>query len=539
MTALLLLGAWLSVGQLVRWRRAQGRLADLAARTGLVEQQPDLVSALRRHVHADQAGLRLGRALLAQELDRRWLQSLPPEERRAQEALGLERLDAAGLLAAEALARQPGSWDACLVLGGSNFLAFSRLNDPRLRSRPGLSEGLLLRARQLAPGRPESARLLAAFYLGNWSRLGPAERVQAMAIIAAALEDPTSFGLLVQHWLRVAPSLDIALSMIPDEPSYWRHLQQLFVARGDLERYRDATERLARTVETWAPELTARAERQIARGGSREGRRILLGVLSELRPSVDQSGLFTSALGALPPGPLGERDVQRLRSWLDWALELCLYSACPLDPDTVERLVSLVPDLAAADRAAAALAAEDLAGGERIEREVAPTADGSWDTYWLLKAEALAARGRATDAALALGRLSPGLGASLPVLNTAVAVAAAQGEATRLMEARAALAGRAASRWTASAWDRTEWTLRLALHAERTGRLATSFHTPPEGVVVEALLDGESLGFYSLLPGESWETPDPVPAGSHLMTFRLLTSRSLVAGEVRTRNAGG
>lgn len=497
------------------------------------------MSALRRYVHTDQAGLRLGRALLAQELDRRWQQSLSPEERRAQEALGLERLDAAGLLAAEALARQPGSWDACLVLGGSNFLTFSRLDDPRLRLRRELSEGLLLRARQLAPGRPESARLLAAFYLGNWSRLGPAERVQAMAIIAVALEDPTSFGLLVEHWLRVAPSLDVALSMIPDEPSYWRRLQQLFAARGDLERYRDATERLVGTVDRWAPELTARAERQIARGGSREGRRLLLGVLSELRPSVDQSGLFTAALGALPPGPLGDRDVQRLRSWLDWTLQLCLYSACPLDSDTVERLVSLVPDLAAADRAAAALAAGDLAGGERIERDVAPTADGSWDTYWLLKAEALASRGRGTDAALALGRLSPVLRPSLPVLKAAVAVAAAQGEATRLKEARAALAAWAASPWTASAWDRSDWTLRLALHAEGTGRLATSFRTPPEGAVVEALLDGESLGFYSLRSGEGWETPDPVPAGSHLMTFRLLTSRNVVAGAVRTKSAAG
>lgn len=518
--------------ELARWRRVQGELAALAAATGLLEQRAELPRDLRRYVHPGQAELRLGLALLSQELDSRWLQSLPDDERAAQQRLGLTRLDAASALAARVLAGQPGSWDACLVLGGSNFLAFSRRNDPRLRSRPQLSEGLLLRARQLAPGRPEPARLLAAFYLGNWSRLGPAERAQAMAIIAVALENPTSFGLLVQHWLRVAPSLDIALSMIPDDPSYWRHLRQLFADRGDLERYRDATERLARAVTGWAPEQTARAARQIARGGSREGRRTLLGVLAELRPSVDQSGLFAAALGRLPPGPLGERDVERLRGWLDWALELCLHSACPLGPDTLERLVGLVPDLDPARRAAAAVAAGDLAGAEAIERGTPPTEDGTWDAYWLLKAEALASRRRGAEASLALARLSAALRESLPELDAAVAVAAAQGDATRLTAARAMRARRAASHWQAAEWERSDWELRLALLAAGAGRLATRFDTPPEGGVVEALVDGESLGFFSLRPGERWETPEPVPAGSHLVHVRLLTSRDLAPGAV-------
>lgn len=533
MTALLLAAAWLSVSELTRWRRTQDELAALAAETGLLEQRPDLPRELRRYVHPGQAELRLGLALLAQELDGRWLQSLPPDERAAQQRLGLARLDAAADLATRALAGQPGSWDACMVLGGSNFLALSRRNDPRLRSRPELSEGLLLRARQLAPGRPEPARLLAAFYLGNWSRLAAPERAQAMAIIAVALENPTSFGLLVQHWLRVAPSLDLALSMIPDDPGYWRRLQQHFSERGDLERYRDATARLADTVARWAPERTASAARQIARGGIREGRRTLLGVLAELRPSVDQSGLFAAALGKLPPGPLGDRDVERLRRWLDWALELCLYSACPLDADTVERLVGLVPDLDAARRATAAVAAGDLAGGERIERTASPAPARAWDAYWLLKAEALASRRRGVEAALALERLSETLRESLPELDAAVAVAVARGDAADLAAARAGLARRAASSWSTAEWERSDWDLRLALLPAGTGRLTARFQAPAEGAVVESLLDGESLGFFSLRPGERWETPEPVPAGAHLLHVRLLTSRDVGPGEVR------
>ncbi|MEZ5333338.1 MAG: hypothetical protein R2991_15140 [Thermoanaerobaculia bacterium] len=397
-TALAVVAGWASVGEYLRWQGVQSALAQTAERTGLIEQQPDLLRDLRRYVHPRQAELRLGLALLAQELDRRWLEPLTPEEREAQLQLGFERLDAAADLAAEVLLRQPGSWDAALILGGSRYLAFSRRNDPRLRSRPELSEGLMLRARQLAPGRPEPARLLSAFYLSNWSRLPPSQRAQAMGILAAAFENPTSFDLLIGPWLRVAPSLDTALAVVPDEPPFWRRLQTVFRERGDLERYRDATERLGDAVLRTAEERTRRAARQIARGGAREGRQALLAVLGELEPSVDASELFAAALGALPPGPLGDRQIGHLQGWLRWSLDLCVFSACPLGPRTLERLASLIPRLEPGAAAAAAAAAGDAAAAERIERS-APAADGlAWDAG-LLSARALAERGDGTGTA--------------------------------------------------------------------------------------------------------------------------------------------
>ncbi|MEZ5333339.1 MAG: hypothetical protein R2991_15145 [Thermoanaerobaculia bacterium] len=94
-------------------------------------------------------------------------------------------------------------------------------------------------------------------------------------------------------------------------------------------------------------------------------------------------------------------------------------------------------------------------------------------------------------------------------------------------------------RWPASAWHADgDWARRLPLVAERPGRLATRFRTPPQGAVMVVLLDGESLGTFMLLPGGDWETAEPLPAGPHLLELRLLTSRDVSPGEARLTTNG-
>lgn len=535
-TALLAGCAWASWAEYSEWTEVQDELLDRASDLGILDRQPGLERDLRRQVHVDEARLLLGRILLAQELDRRWLADLTPEQREAQQTLGLRRLDTAAALAGEVLASRPGSWQACMVLGGSNYLALSRRNDPRLRARPQSSEGLLLRARQLAPASPEPARLLAAFYLGNWSRLGKGERVQAMGILAAAMQNSTSFDLLIEPWLRVAPSLETAFSVVPDDPRRWERLQRLFERRGDHERFRDVTERLERALPAFAEERIAQAERRIRLGSTRQGRQGLLWVLARLEPSIENVPLFERALAALPPGPIEQRTEAVLRSWLAWTLHLCLWTACPLGEDALERTARLIPDLDPADRALAAVAAGDLVAAEDVERQSSGVGGEEWVPYWILKARELAARGRAEEAGAVLARTPEPRRRSVPALEVASAIAAATGDAVSLARARQAMAEARSRAWAASAWARSAASSRLELLPAAEGSFEIDFDGS-EGAVVEALWDGSSVGFYSVRPGETWELPVALREGPHVLELRYLMGRALRPDSARLQSA--
>jgi hypothetical protein len=196
---------WLAVDHYRDWRDRFRQLTELAVDAGAAARRPGLVEGMRRDAGPTRAALRLARALLADELDQRWILDLPPEEQEAERARGLERLDLAHRLGVESLAERPGSWEALLVLGGAEYLRLSRRHDPRLMREKEIWLEPLQRAHARAPVQPEPLRLLAATDLGNWSVLSAEERAAATERLRQAFRDPTTFDLLAPAWLRVAP----------------------------------------------------------------------------------------------------------------------------------------------------------------------------------------------------------------------------------------------------------------------------------------------------------------------------------------------
>ncbi len=525
-TAAIALLALAALADYRAWESEQRRLAALARETGAVDRFPELLGALRREPHAAFARLGLARALLALELDRRWLADLPEAEREREVERGFGRLEVARELALRTLAVQPGAWQAAYVVGGANYLTLSRRGDPALRSNPALWEGLLLRSRELAPEHPEPTRFLAAAYLGNWSRMSAAERTAATAILAEALRNPTSFDLLIPSWLRVAPSLDAALALVPDDPRVWSQLQALFAGRGDLERYRDATTRLHASLGPFVEERLEEAETLLARGAVREARELIGWQLELLRPSREHVPLFERALSLLPPGPARGG---WLTDWISWAVDLAPFVDGPLARETLERLVGLAPSLDASVRAAAALAAGDLATGERLEGEAESADAETWALYRLLRGQALLERGEPAAAAAVLARVTGPWGRSPAAWEARRAAAAATGDEILASQARAVLASLTAASWPATAWERGRRVQRLTLVPASGGTgLAIDFEVDGEGGVAEVLWDGARVGFYALVSPESTLTLRPeLGGGAHVLDVAPLLGRSL------------
>lgn len=528
-TAAVALAAALAVADYRAWEGEQRRLAELAQETGALEHFPGLVRAQRREFHVAFARLGLARALLALELDRRWLADLPEAAREAEVERGFARLAVARNLALATLARQPGAWQAAYVLGGSNYLALSRRGDPAVRANPALWEDLLLRARDLAPEQPEPTRLLAAAYLGNWSRMGADERTAATAVVAEALRNPSSFDLLMPAWLRVAPSLDAALAVVPDDPRAWLQLQSLFAGRGDLERFRDATARLEASLPPFVEARLAEAASLLARGATKEARELLSWQISLLRPSRDDAPLFERALALLPPGPVaGEWP----GAWVGWAVELAPFGGSPLPQASLSRLAGLARQLPAPLAAAAAVAAGDLAKGQRLERASAPAVEESWALYRLLAGQELLRRGDAAAAAPTLAAVTGSWGRSPVAWVARQQAAAALGDAAGTDRAQAVLAASAAESWPAAAWEPGRRP-RLTVLASSPGRLAVDLETDAAGAVVELLWDGKRQGFFAARPGTTVTLDPDLAGGPHALDVVSLLGRSLQPAAAR------
>ncbi|MFQ5351043.1 MAG: hypothetical protein ACE5EG_11420, partial [Thermoanaerobaculia bacterium] len=226
--------AVLSVADYSAWRANRGRLIALAAESGLSRRQPELETELARQTASARATARLAWALLALEVDRRWLSELPPDEREAESRRGPERLRLASELAAEVMARQPASWRAATVLGASRYLQAARR---RQQDQPiSAWRQPLMAAMRLAPGYPEPPIFLASAYLSRWSSLSPGERDELLPVLRRALENQRGLQLLLPPWVRLAPSLDRLLEPIPDRPAAWQELGKEFLRLGDLER---------------------------------------------------------------------------------------------------------------------------------------------------------------------------------------------------------------------------------------------------------------------------------------------------------------
>jgi hypothetical protein len=388
--------------------RAQNRgLTEILEAADFEAAAPGVLADLARQTDVDRARLVAARGLLGIETDPATFLELSPAARRERALAGVEHLRTTRLLAEEVMRTRPAAWEVHLIRGASAFLEQARTRSPRRVSSETLWEASLTLAHRLAPSRSEPPRFLGAAYLSDWSRLDETRRGRALAILEQAFEDPETFEILLDQWLRVAPSLTSALAILPDRSRVWERVRRHHADRRDWERYclarRRGDEALLRELQDAIAEIPVR----LKRGDVAGSRSALLGVLQRAPVRRPFDTILIDFLRLFPPGPASKQGAESLRRWLAWEVDLCLQGACEADRVLLDRLAGLAELEQSSRIAEAAVIAGDLPRAEIYERRSFRTGSREWTTYLLLKSRLLAERGRRTEAWETLSKINP------------------------------------------------------------------------------------------------------------------------------------
>jgi hypothetical protein len=531
--ASLILLAVYSISDYNLWRQGRKELADLLAGSGPGPPNPEILADIRAEPDPLRAELRAARALLAEELERGRSRRSPLEEDRAVLLQGIENLRRARELASRALRKRPAAWQAAMVLGGATYLERGRSRDPGTTlDREGWVAPLEL-ARQLGPGQPEPLRFLIAAHLSDWSRLSPGLRQEAAELIREAFEDPVSLTLFLEQWLRVAPSFDQAMEAIPDAPSAWSRVRELYAASKDWERYCHAQLQWNRALHKDLQKRLTRARAVSTGGDSFRSRGLLLSLISDAPVRADFQPILAQALDLLPPGPVRPHQIEKLREWIEWTRDRCLSGSCPLSESTIERMVGLAELREHALIAEGAIMAGDLVKAELHERRGLIPYSDTWSPYLILKADLLTRRDDLVEARADLELVSPGWQqrpAFQRVRSAVLARADLQSAVTR--DPRAAV-------WVAREWSHRRRYARLEL-VPATARVDLEIEfadVHSDGAVVEVRWNGTLLGFFPLRP-QSRLRLDTLASGTpQLLEILVLSGRYARPGTVRLRSA--
>jgi hypothetical protein len=419
-----------------------------------------------------------------------------------------------------------------MVLGGATYLERGRSRDQgTILDREGWVAPLEL-ARQLGPGQPEPLRFLIAAHLSDWSRLGPHLRREAAELIREAFEDPVSLTLFLEQWLRVAPSFEQAMEAIPDAPSAWSRVRELYAASKDWERYCHAQLRWNRALQKDLRERLARAGAVSAGGDSFASRGLLLSVISDAPVRADFEPILAQALDLLPPGPARPHQIEKLREWIEWTRDRCLSGSCPLSESTIERMVGLAELREHALIAEGAIMAGDLVKAELHERRGLIPHSDAWSSYLILKADLLARRGDLLKARAGLELVSPGWQQRPAFQRVRSIVLSRSGiQSAETGVPRAAV-------WPAREWaDRRRYArLELVPATARVGLEIEFADVHSDGAVVEVQWNGGLLGFFPVRPQSRLRLDTRASGTPQLLEILVLEGRYARPGTVRLRS---
>ncbi|MFQ5349075.1 MAG: hypothetical protein ACE5EG_01385 [Thermoanaerobaculia bacterium] len=522
------LAAALSVADYLAHRASHRQLTATAEETGLFEVLPSLPTQLRRETEPARAATLVAWALLDLETDHGWLTELTAAEQAAQAKLGIRRLRLARRLAEETLRHRPASWQAAMTLGVSHYLEAERTGQRQLpRSswrRP------LLAAMALAPGHREPPLFLASALLSRWSSLSSAERDDTLPVVARALEAPGGLELLLQPWVRLAPSMDELLRVVPDRPEAWKMLAQTFLLADDLEHFGAAHQRWLDSLPAYYADQVARARARLEGGAPRLALALNRNVAAA-PADLSFADSFAEALAMLPDVIDNRRLAEDLRRWMNWALDLCILESCPLGSDSLARLADMVDDPHPAQAALAAVAIGDLDAAGELEPTAGSGVDTEWHRYWVYKAERIA--GTDPDAAsAALARAWPDARQDPLYWRASQRLAELRGDGPTGAQAREELDRLAHSDWATADWSLGNRSHRLVLlTAEHHRGLRLELQgMPATGAAVEVRWDGRILGVADLQPGEDLLWSLPAEPGIHQLTVANLSGRPLLPG---------
>ncbi len=389
------------------WARSREELTTLLLTVGTGDREAAVVADVRREPDPVRARLLVARALLADELDRRWLNELEGSKREIAEALSLRKLGLAEAFAREVLEDRPASWQSRMILAGATYLKMSRLGVPGRWTERSRWEQPLRDAMAMATSQVEPRRILAAAYLNEWSLMTSSERESARDVLRVAFRDRATLEQLLPTWLRRAGSLESALGLIPADTTSWQRVEQYFGARQDWERVCKARERGLAILPEHLDNILTDAERRLAGGDLRGARSLALRGLTEMPVGPDYLDTLGRLLEALPPGPIAPRFQKNTKAWLAWARRECLLWECAIEKPTIKRLRALSQYETSADRVWVAELAGDTYAAESNERQSFIANDVDWTPYLLLKAKRLADSGRPEQGAAVVALVHP------------------------------------------------------------------------------------------------------------------------------------
>ena len=474
--------------------------------------------------------------LLNEHFDRTWLEKLEPDVRDAELLKIRDRLDLARELAVGVLAERIAAWEPPIILGTTTMLGAVRRAGAvgLLETRPTWERELRAAAKR-APGKAEPVRFLTGAYLGIWASLSDKEQRQLEPLITKGLRSQDTFSLFAELWMQVAADRKRAMSAIPDRPWAWRHLQATYARNADWNGFVEAWN-------WWDDALLAELERELedvsrrfAGGDPRQARSVLLSIAGRARPDRRYAGVLSRALERCPPGAALPHWVERLSVTLDWVLEQCVRSSCPITPEALERLAGAVGELPAPKEASVALLTGDERRARFLEQQFFASGNEAWAPYQLQKARVLAELGETTES---LGTLS-GLhrswrGTALEMeLRRTVAEMASDTQAVEAAHRK--LQSLAVDRWSGTAW---RWrgrnaTLEILVVEPANGIMVDVDVAPPRGSPVELRLDGEVARIAVAYDGEPVTLQRSLNPGVHFLEVAPLTGRRVAPGMLR------
>jgi hypothetical protein len=500
-------------GEAALWLHEAGVTAEV-----VLDSEPD----------PERVRLRAARAVLASQLD-----AVAPES--------TERLAEAARVAGEVLARRPSAWDAAMIHGAATYLGWSRARDDRLFTSYRSWEAPLEASLELAPGKREPVRFLAAAYLEIWPALSPRKKEIARGLLAEVFRGPEDLARLLEPWLSVAQDRREAFSILPDEPEVWGRVESVFASRGDWQGFRAARVRRDESLRAELRRDLAEADRLRRTGSVGPARALYLSVAARAHPGTGSLDVLASALERCPPGPVDRRTGEQLMPHLSWVLDRCLRARCPLEPPAVKRLVRFARDPAPPEEALGYVFAGDLPEAERLERRADAQWSEAWAPYLIAKARGLAERNRVDEAELALSQVHRDWQTRPLFWQARREVARAAADSAGVARAEASLAALGRSSWPATAWTwRGSVALLEVVPSSPARGLSLRFdEVPAAGAVVELRLDGALVGAFPVRPGPAGGTAlavaAPLGRGLHLLEVGVTAGGRVLPGEVRLR----
>lgn len=480
--------------------------------------------------------LRAARAVLAGEMAHAASLSPATPEGRTEMLASSRRLAEAARTAGEVLASRPASWEAAMVLGASTYLSRSLARDSSLFTSARDWEEPLQAARRLAPAKREPTRFLAAAYLEIWPALSAPKREATQGLIAEMFQEPDDLRLLLEPWLAAVDRRE-ALSVIPPDPQAWEQVQSFYAGRGDWQAFSEARQRWDQNLRQHLQKRLAQADARLARGDARGARVLYLEVAEQVRPDNRYRDLLEAALTRCPPGPVGSQTAERLTPRLDWAVERCLLTECPLAPAALKRLARLAGDQALPQAALAFLVAGDLPEALSLERRSETLWSEPWAPYLIAKTRVMTERRRLPEAQDALGlvHLSWWQRPTYWMARLDYSRAAGRlGDAAKAEEKLRSFARRA---WSSGDWRWGQGNARLEMLAEGAARgfEMDLLEVPEAGAVLELRLDGAAFGTFPVQPGQRLVLNGRIPAGFHVLEIESVGGGRVLPGAVRLR----